>query len=204
MRQKTTLLVIRHGETEDNVARRPQGQEHGTLTSYGVAQAQALGRRLVSNKFSCLYSSDLKRAYDTADLIAQQTGHSIKTEQCLRERHFGVFQGILWSDIEQLYPEAHGSYRSGDPDYVVPGGESTQELYERSVSCFKRLARHHVGDTIAVVTHGGVINCLLRHTLAIPLHRPRHFTIRNASLNVFVFDGKTWFVDIFGDVSHLD
>ncbi len=204
MSQKTTLLVIRHGETEDNVARRPQGQEHGVLTRFGVAQAQALGKRLVSYEFSHLYSSDLKRAYDTADLIAQQTGHSITAEQCLRERHFGVFQGILWSDIEQLYPEAYHSYRSGDPDYVVPGGESTRQLYERSVSCFERLARHHVGDTIAVVTHGGMINCLLRHTLAIPLHKPRHFTIRNVSLNVFVLDGKTWFVEFFGDVSHLD
>lgn len=199
----TRLFVIRHGETEDNVARRPQGQAHGTLTKRGIAQARAIGQRLAGEAFSQLYSSDLNRAYHTAQIIAAQTGHEITIAECLRERHFGIFQGITWAQIQERYPDESASYRLGSPDYVVPNGESTRQLCVRALACLERIAGDHPGETVVVVTHGGVLNCLFRHTTGIPLETPRRFSARNASLNVFLYDGEFWQLETWGDVCHL-
>lgn len=199
----TRLIVVRHGETEDNVARRPQGQAHGTLTERGVAQARRVGRRLAGEDFSHLYSSDLNRAYHTAQIIAGQTRHEIIIAECLRERHFGVFQGLTWTEIERLYPDEHASYRLGDPDYAVPEGESTRQLCARSLACVEGIALDHPEETIVIVSHGGVLNCLLRMVLGIPLNAPRRFSARNASVNVFLFDGESWQLETWGDVCHL-
>ncbi len=199
----TTLLLVRHGETTDNAERRPRGQGHGALNELGLAQADAIGRRLARVEFSHLYSSDLHRAEQTARAIASLTGHEMRTCTCLRERHFGVWQGQLWSEIKTTYPETWAAYHAGDPDMQMPDGESTRQLQQRSVECLEAIARQNPGEQIVVVTHGGVINSLLRHTLGIPLGQPKRFESQNASLNIFRFEADRWFLETWGDVSHL-
>lgn len=199
----TILFLVRHGETTDNAERRPRGQGHGALNELGLAQAGALGRRLAGVAFSHLYSSDLHRAEQTAQAIARYSGHELHRCECLRERHFGIWQGVLWSEIRASYPDIWAAYHVGDPDAPIPGGESTRQLQQRSVECLEAIARRHPGEQIVVVTHGGVINSLLRHTLGIPLGALKRFESQNASLNVFRFDDGVWFLETWGDVSHL-
>ena len=201
--QRTQLIIVRHGQTEWNIAGIRQGHLDSRLTSKGVAQAQSLAQRLAREKFSALYSSDLGRAVQTAMAVADLTGHEIVTDPRLRERHLGIFQGLNADEIAERYPEERRMLRMMGPDYVIPGGESMRQQVERNVSYLNDLARKHNGETIVVVTHGGVVSGFFRHTLAIPLDAPRRFEFVNAGVNVFAYEQENWILLTWGDVSHL-
>ncbi|MCO6449885.1 MAG: histidine phosphatase family protein [Caldilineales bacterium] len=199
----TTLILIRHGETIDNAARTPRGQGQGELTEMGWAQAHSVGERLSRMAFDHLYCSDLNRAVQTASAIAARTGHEPIRKACLRERDFGQFEGIPWAEIAVRFPAELAQYRSGNPDIAPPGGESSRRLQERSVQCLQTLSRQHAGQTIVVVTHGGVIHSLLREVLGIPLETPRRFSAANASTSTFRCRDGDWKLVDFNDTSHL-
>jgi 2,3-bisphosphoglycerate-dependent phosphoglycerate mutase len=203
MSDATKLIIIRHGETVDNAARRAQGQLPGKLNERGIAQAQATARRLQEVAISAIYSSDSERAYHTARIIATATGNDIVLDERLRERHYGVFQGHLHADLEILYPDIMKKRRSWDPDYAIPGGESARDIYRRVVACTEEVAERHPGETVVITTHGGALGVLFRHVLGIPLDQPRRFWVRNASLNVFSCDLGEWRLERWGDVNHL-
>jgi probable phosphoglycerate mutase len=200
---RTHLIIVRHGETEWNIAGIRQGHLDSKLTEKGVAQAKALGQRLGRERFSALYSSDLGRAIQTAREIADVTGHEIVTDPRLRERHLGIFQGLNAEEITKKYPEERRLFRTQGPDYVIPEGESMRQQVERNVAYLNDLAHKHTGETIVVVTHGGVVSGFFRHTLSIPLDAPRRFEFVNAGLNVFIHEEQNWLLLTWGDVSHL-
>jgi probable phosphoglycerate mutase len=201
--ERTQLIVIRHGQTQWNIAGIRQGHLDSSLTERGHAQAKALGKRLAHESFSALYSSDLGRAVATAMRIATMTGHAVVTDARLRERHLGIFQGLSGEEIKKKYPEEYRLHRSMGPDYIIPGGESVRQQVQRNVECLTAIAKNHLGETIVAVTHGGVLSGFLRHTLSIPLGAPRRFDFVNAGLNVFVYDEGDWFLQTWGDISHL-
>jgi 2,3-bisphosphoglycerate-dependent phosphoglycerate mutase len=199
----TELVVVRHGETEWNLAGRQQGHMDSPLTELGQRQAAALAERLAGEHFDVLYSSDLGRAMRTAECIARTTGLAVVPESGLRERNLGIMQGLTYAEVEQQYPEVFGLFRSGDPDYVLPSGESSRERYERHVRTAVEIAARHVGGRVLLVAHGGVLASLFRFTLAIDLEQPRRFKLYNASLNSFCVRGKDWRLGTWGDISHL-
>jgi probable phosphoglycerate mutase len=201
--QRTRLIIVRHGETEWNIAGIRQGHLDSRLTDKGVAQAKALAERLARERFTALYSSDLGRAVQTAMAVADVTGHEIVTDMRLRERHLGIFQGLTAGEIMEKYPEERRQFRTLGPDYVIPGGESMRQQVERNVAYLNDLAGKHRGEQIVVVTHGGVVSGFFRHTLAIPLDAPRRFEFVNAGLNLFVREEDDWILLTWGDVSHL-
>ena len=201
--QRTHVIIVRHGQTEWNTAGIRQGHLDSRLTARGVLQAKALAQRLSREKFSAIYSSDLGRAVQTAMAIAERTGHEVITDPRLRERHLGIFQGLNGDQIQAKYPEERRLLRSIGPDYVIPGGESMRQQVDRNVAYLNELAEKHRGDTIVVVTHGGVVSGFFRHTLAIPLDAPRRFEFVNAGLNVFFREDENWILLTWGDVSHL-
>jgi probable phosphoglycerate mutase len=201
--QRTQLIIVRHGQTEWNIKGIRQGHLDSPLTGRGLAQAKALGQRLAREKFSVLYSSDLGRAIETAREIVSVTGHQIVTDARLRERHLGIFQGLNADEINERYPEERRLLRTSGPGYVIPGGESMIQQVERNVAFLDSLAVRHAGETIVVVTHGGVVSGFFRHTLAIPLDAPRRFEFVNAGLNVFAHEDGNWLLLTWGDVSHL-
>ena len=205
MRALTELVIVRHGETEDNAAQRWQGHLPGVLSPRGRMQAAALGRRLRGMALAALYASDLARAQDTARIIAAETGHELVLDARLRERNFGVFQGLNAAQIQEKFPSAWEAHKRGDPRFVVPQGESALAHAERAVECLEELVHQHSGRRIAVVTHGGVLNALLRRVLAIPWSVPRSFSLENAAFNRFDFDLEQarWMLRTWGDSSHL-
>jgi 2,3-bisphosphoglycerate-dependent phosphoglycerate mutase len=201
--QRTHIIIVRHGQTEWNIKGIRQGHLDSRLTERGMAQATALGQRLGREKFTALYSSDLGRAVETAREIARVTGHEIITDARLRERHLGIFQGLNGEEITTKYPEERRLMRTGGPTYVIPGGESMVQQVARNVAFLDYLAQKHLGETVVVVTHGGVVSGFFRHTLAIPLDAPRRFEFVNAGLNVFAHEEGIWLLLTWGDVSHL-
>ena len=202
--KRTELIVVRHGETAWNAERKFQGHLDSRLTSKGLSQARALAARLPKQRFSALYSSDLGRAVQTAQIISTAIGLDLVTDARLRERNLGVFQGLGSEEIKARYPAEYRLYQSRDPNYVVPGGESLRQQVERNVSCLEELAERYAGESFLVVTHGGVLSGLFRHVLSIPLETPRRFEFVNGGVNVFTFGAGYWTLRTWGDVSHLD
>src|SRR5437868_9037647 len=112
------ILLIRHGETLWNQQARMQGQHDSPLTTLGLQQARQLARRLKDIPFTALYSSDLGRAHQTARYVADETGHAIVTEPDLRERSFGIFEGLTNHEIKTRYPDHYEPFAKRDPDYA--------------------------------------------------------------------------------------
>jgi probable phosphoglycerate mutase len=200
----TQLIAIRHGETAWNSESRFQGHLNSELNAQGLAQARALGERLAGERFDLLLSSDLGRALQTASAIAMRTGHEIVVEPRLRERRMGIFQGLTPAEVEARYPDEYARFRSRDPDYVIPGGESVRQLYERALACFTELARRHAGLTLATITHGGVLAVLYRHATTMPLEAPRDFPLHNTGVNRFRHRLGAWTLQSWGEIGHLE
>jgi probable phosphoglycerate mutase len=201
--ERTQFIIVRHGQTQWNHRGIRQGHLDSDLTAKGIAQAKALGIRLAREHFTTLYSSDLGRAVHTARIIAASTGHEIVTDARLRERHLGIFQGLDGDQIKTQYPEEHRLHRTVGPDYVIPDGESVRQQVARNVAYLTEIAPKHLGETIVVVTHGGVLSGLFRQTFLIPFDAPRRFEFTNAGLNVFNYQEGNWFLQTWGDTSHL-
>ncbi len=199
----TELIVVRHGETRWNVEGRLQGHLDSGLSLLGVRQAEAIARRLGQERFGGLYSSDLGRAFQTAEPIARTTGLAIVTDSRLRERKLGVFQGLTMSEILERFPDDHRRFVSGDPDHAVPGGESGRQRYERTVNCVNEIAARHAGERVLIVTHGGVLNGLLRRALGIDLAIPLSYRLFNATINTFFVCQGAWKLGTWGDIHHL-
>jgi len=199
----TEFVVIRHGETVWNSERRMQGQRDSALSERGRAQARALGARMRAERFDFLYSSDLVRAHETALAIAAVTGHEVRIDPRLRERAFGIFEGLTRAEMESLHPAEYERFRLRDPDYIVPGGESPRAFYQRSMACFLDLSERHRGCRIVIVAHGLLLDSLYRAAHDLDLTAPRGLDLFNAGLNTFRHREGRWQMLAWGDRAHL-
>ncbi len=200
----THFVVVRHGETRWNIEQRIQGQGDSPLTESGRAQAEAIARRLAAEPaFDVLVSSDLGRAHDTARAIARATGHEIRLDTRLRERHFGIGEGLTYDEVGARFPGAFRSEGAIDPDFAIPGGESRRQFHERVAHAFEALAAVHPDARLVVVTHGGVLATLYRHIHRIPLAEPHRIAIGNASYNAMSFSAGAWTLHAWADDDHL-
>ena len=200
----THILLIRHGESLWNREGRLQGNSDSPLTETGMRQAQLLARHLAQLKFAALYSSDSGRALETARAVSALTGHEIIVDTGLRERHFGVFEGLTRAELESLHPEAYACFRTRDPAYCIPGGESALAFSERALKCLNDIAVRHAGDTVVVVTHGLVLDVMYRNAYQIALTEPRTFELVHAGVNRLQCAAGRWRVHVWGDADHLN
>jgi len=200
---KTRIIVVRHGETEWNRDKIFQGQLDSPLSEMGLLQAKAVAAALADEPVQAIYSSDLGRAMATAEIIAKPHHLQVIPEPRLRERHLGIFQGMVKKDISDKYPEELQRYNSGDPDHIIPNGESSRQRFDRSTACFLDLAKKHAGERIILVTHGGVLRGILEMVLNLPQNRKRHFSLLNASIARFSCYRGYWMMDSWGETQHL-
>ena len=207
----TELLLIRHGETAWNAVRRLQGHLDIGLNAEGERQAQALGLHLAHQNLAAIISSDLQRAYHTAQAIAQHQETDVQVDARLRERCFGDFEGKLYSELPELYPAEYALWRSRDPDLHFPAkpddpnnrGESIREFHQRVISCLHDYAERYAGQRIVLVAHGGVLECAWREASGLPLNAERAVTIFNASINYFERRDGTLSLKQWGEIAHL-
>jgi probable phosphoglycerate mutase len=203
----TEVLLIRHGETDWNAERRLQGHLDIPLNAEGRRQAAALGQALSGEKLDAVIASDLLRARQTAQQIAAPRGMTIHIEPGLRERCYGAFEGMLYADIGERYPEAFAAWKERDIDARFPEGENVaetlREFSDRAVGAITRIASAGKYRRIAVVTHGGVLECAYRAAQGIGFAHERDFDIFNASINRFLWNGETLQLRQWGDVAHL-
>ncbi len=205
MEQATRVLAIRHGETAWNVDTRIQGQLDIPLNDTGRWQARRLAAAVADEGVSAIYASDLLRAHQTAQAIAQTTGLAVSADLALRERAFGAFEGHTYKEIEARWPEQSERWRKRDPDFS-PGvsGESLRVFFERCVTVATRLAAAHPGETIALVAHGGVMDCLYRAASRLDLQAARSWQLGNASINRLLYTPGGFTLVGWSDTSHLE
>ena len=204
----TRILAIRHGETAWNVDTRIQGQLDIGLNPMGRWQAARVGDALRDEPISAIYSSDLARAFETAQTIAhshaQATSLRVVPHTGLRERHFGHLQGKTWSEIETEWPEDAKLWRGRDPHWSPVDGESLTVLRERIAACVNELAYAHVGEQIVLVAHGGVMDALYRLATGQSTQTPRTWHLGNAAINRLLWTPQGLSLVGWGDVSHFD
>ena len=200
----TRILAIRHGETDWNVDARIQGQLNIGLNEQGLWQAQRMAQALAHETLSAVYASDLSRAWDTALPLAQAHGLSASAEPGLRERLFGVFQGLTTDEIVARWPEDSARWRQREPDFAPEGAESLLQFSDRCVRTFHALAARHAGGTIALVCHGGVLDSIYRAATGVDLQAPRTWKIANASVNRLLYTGERLTLVGWADTTHLD
>jgi probable phosphoglycerate mutase len=202
--QATRVLAIRHGETDWNVGGRIQGQLDIPLNAMGRWQVHRLALAVSEEDIAAVYSSDLLRAFETAQAVSRGCGKAIVTDVGLRERGFGVFEGLSYDEISQRWPQDARRWRRRDPDFGAPGGEILNDFYARSIATATRLASLHPGQTIALVSHGGVMDCLYRAASRVALDAPRSWQLGNASINRLLYTPQGFTLIGWSDTYHLD
>jgi probable phosphoglycerate mutase len=179
----TTFLLIRHGETAWNAAARIQGHIDIPLSDRGRRQARALADFLRAEQVAAVYASDLARARETAAPVAEAHALALRLDARLRERGFGLFEGHTYQEAEARWPTEYAVWKRREPAYALPGGESYLQARLRVLQCLGEIAAAHGGGTVAVVTHGGVLDIVFRAAHAIPWETPRNHLLPNASIN---------------------
>ena len=200
----TRICFVRHGETDWNAEKRIQGHIDVPLNETGRAQALATAFGVAHHSFAALYASDLGRAWQTAQAAAERLGLDVRPAPGLRERNYGIFQGLTADEGEQLHPAAYARYAARDPDYDFETGESLRGFADRVVAGVEWLVRHHADQTILAVSHGGVLDIIYRKATGRTLEAPRDFKIPNCALNWFAIDAHGWHLQTWADRHHLE
>jgi broad specificity phosphatase PhoE len=187
----TTILLARHGESDWNRARRWQGFADRPLTELGREQAVALAQRLADTELDAVYSSDLQRARETAEIVARSKGLRVETTPDLREVDVGSWSGLTRAEAEARFPEAYARWLDGGEGW--DDGETYAEMSRRVVGAIVRIAAQHPNSRVLVVAHGGSIRAAHAAALAVDVHTYRRIqrVEPNATLSaVCVVEGR--------------
>ena len=199
----TRLIAIRHGETAWNVDTRIQGQLDIPLNATGEWQASRLGEALRDEPMAAIYSSDLRRAWQTAEAIAAPQGLAVLPDTGLRERGFGHFEGLTFARIDAELPEQARLWRTRDPDFSPEGGESLLVFRDRVARTVDAIAARHPGELVGIVAHGGVMDLLYRSATRQELQAPRTWQLGNAAINRLLWTPDGLSLVGWSDISHL-
>jgi probable phosphoglycerate mutase len=196
--RETIVLLIRHAETA--APDRFHGAESDVgLGERGRRQAEAVADVLARRRPAAIYSSCMRRALETAELIARACGRPVEVADGLHERRMGPLSGRRRDEGWAAYAEAKGRWMAGQLDFTHEGGESYAAIRRRAVPAFQALAERHPGETIVVVAHGVVIRVVL--TSLLEGHSPADFeriAIDYVAINDLRHDGSRWWAETLG------
>jgi 2,3-bisphosphoglycerate-dependent phosphoglycerate mutase len=195
------LYLIRHGESVYNAEGRIQGHSDVPLSELGRRQGVAAAEVLASLALDALFASPLQRAYETAEIIAARLKLPIRLDDRLKEIDVGIFQGLLRTELDNLYPAEIARWTSEDLDYVVPGGESRRQLVARGRAALRSIAEaghRHAG----VVSHGRVLMITLKDLVGLPLKKPP-FALQNGSITTLSYNEGKFELVALDQVEHL-
>lgn len=199
----TEFIVVRHGETEENLKGILQGQLDTKLNALGIRQAECAAERLKQEALDLVFSSDLSRAQITAEKIAGPHHLPVTALKALREWDLGDLQGRLISEVAGEMPGLMAAFKSDIDEIRIPGGESRSEFYQRVADCLDELALRFPGKRILLVSHGGTIRSMFHHVAgAVPADSRLPLTSNTGVSSFRVVDGS-WQLVSWNDVSHL-
>jgi broad specificity phosphatase PhoE len=163
---EATILLARHGETDWNRERRWQGVSDLSLNEFGREQARALAEKLEAIPLNAVYTSDLRRAYETALVVAERKGLAVTPMHELREIDVGSWTGLSYDEVKERFRDAYTQVRTRT-GRGWEGGETYAEMGRRVLEATRRIASEHQGDAVLVVTHSGPIRSVRAHALGL-------------------------------------
>jgi broad specificity phosphatase PhoE len=187
----TTILLARHGESDWNRDQRWQGHADRPLTDLGREQARDLAERLAQIDLDAVYSSDLRRAQETAEIVAHPRGLDVTTAPALREVDVGSWSGLTRAEAEQRFPDAFLRWLAGEEGW--DDGETYDQLSDRVLGAVREIAAAHPGERVLVLAHGGSIRAIHAAALGVDIHTYRRLrpVEPNATLSaVCIEDGR--------------
>jgi len=199
-------FLVRHGETEWNRVGRAQGHADPPLNQAGREQAEAVAVRLARVTFEAAYSSDLRRAADTAAPIMRGRDAPIVYRRDLREKSFGEWEGLTYDEVQRRHPAMLEELFDEQPEFAPPGGESDLDLFTRASGAAARIAGRHTGTegNILVVSHGGTLRAMMVSMLGLPVESMWRLRLSNAALSVItVYEEGGATIDLLNDTGHL-
>jgi alpha-ribazole phosphatase len=175
----TTIYLIRHGETEDSDSRRYKGHIDVPLSDNGIAQVRKLSGYMaenssklfkgISNGLDAVYCSGLSRAVKSAEIISEPFSLKPVIDNGLKERNFGVWEGMTFDEIREKWPDAFNAWAENPVKFSPTEGESTLDVRDRAMKAFNKIVSKYTGDSIAIVAHGGINRVILCELLGISL-----------------------------------
>lgn len=201
----TKMLLVRHGETIWNHTCRYQGHTDIELSETGRKQAKLLAAELKKEKVKAVYSSDLKRAYETASILASLHNLPVQVTEQLREINFGEWEGLTYQEIMEKYKDLASEWYQYPGKVRLPGGENFEELKGRAYSAALDLMYQNDPGTIIVVAHGGTIRAIICGILDIDLNHAFQIRQDNTALNIIDYHPENGYIvlSLLNGISHL-
>ena len=200
----TTVLLVRHGQTDSNITGFYMGRSNEDLNDVGYTQARRLSSRLASLPIASVYTSPLRRAYATAMIVAKPHKLEPVVLDSLVEIELGDWQGLHMEEIKQRWPEIWQHWRNDPSQISLPNGESLADVTERAIQAFREIVRANQAEYSVIVAHEAIVKVLVAHTLGVSNSIYRQFEIGNASLSVIQVTNNGPRLARLNDTSHLE
>jgi broad specificity phosphatase PhoE len=200
----TTVLLVRHGQTNSNVTDFYMGWSDEDLNEVGYTQARRLSSRLACLPIASVYTSPLRRAYTTAAILAEPHKLELKVLDDLIEIWLGDWQGLHVNEIKRRWPELWQQSRIDPSELTMPDGESFRQVTERAIRAFETVVGANQGKQVVIVTHDVIVRVLVAHVLGVSNSIYRRFEINNASLSVIRVVSDNFRLIRLNDTSHLE
>lgn len=196
------IYLVRHGESEWNTIKKIQGQNDIVLTAKGIKQAQLIGKRLKYEKIDIIYSSDLIRAYKTAQIIGENLNLDVIPMEEFREINFGIWEGLSTEELMKNYEEEMILWMTAPEKFYVNKAETLKELQERAMNGINKII-HQDFENVLIVSHSATIKTIILGLLDISLSNFKNLTISNVGLSIIEIREYNKVLKLLNDTNHL-
>ncbi len=197
------LFLVRHGESEWNKLKKVQGQKDIPLTEKGIEQAKLIGKRLINEGIEKIYTSDLKRAYDTARIIGKMLNIEVIPSKELREINFGIWEGLTSDIIKSKFSKEHELWLKNPEMLKVEGAESILDLQLRAMNEINKIIRDENIDNVLIVSHSATLKTIILGLLNMDIGYFKNMTLNNVSLSIIEFRQYNRVLTLLNDTNHL-
>ena len=197
------IFLVRHGESEWNKLKKVQGQKDIPLTEKGIEQAKLIGKRLINEGIEKIYTSDLKRAYDTASIIGKMLNIDVIPLKELREINFGIWEGLTTDIIKSKFSKERELWLKNPEMLKVKGAESILELQLRAMNEINKIISNNNIDNVLIVSHSATLKTIILGLLNMDISHFKNMTLNNVSLSIIEFRQYNRVLTLLNDTSHL-
>lgn len=199
----TKIFLIRHGQSEWNKLNKIQGQKNTILTELGEKQALYMGNRLINEKIDIIYTSDLKRAYDTAKIISNEINKPLISSDAIREINFGPWEGLNTEELLDKYKDEYLTWNKEPDKLNMDGVETLEDLKNRGMKYINNIIKENQNKNIAIVSHGAMLKVIILGLLGMEMSYYKNISLNNVSLSIVECRDYNNVLTLLNDTSHL-
>ena len=197
------IYLVRHGESKWNKLKKIQGQQNIPLTEKGIEQAKLVGKRLVDEGIEKIYSSDLKRAYDTAKIVGDMLKIDVIPTKGLREINFGIWEGLTADILKSKFNKEQELWLKEPEKLKIEGAESISELQARAMQEINTIISDNNVNNILIVSHSATLKTIILGLLGINICHFKNLSLKNVSLSIIEFKQHNRVLSLLNDTNHL-